>query len=44
MRQEQEAQVAVALAREQAVPQVLQFCRVFSGISQPVSSSPSQLP
>jgi hypothetical protein len=44
MRQEQVAQVAVAWAREQAVPQVPQFCRVFSGISQPVSSFPSQLP
>ena len=44
IRQEQVAQVGVAWAREQADPQVAQFCRVFSAVSQPLSSVASQLP
>jgi hypothetical protein len=37
-------QVAVALAREQVVPQAPQFESVLSGVSQPLLSLPSQLP
>lgn len=37
-------QVAVAFAREHAVPQVLQFASVVSGVSQPVESMKSQSP
>jgi hypothetical protein len=37
-------QVAVALAREQAVLQAPQCCKEFSRVSQPLGSFPSQLP
>ena len=36
--------VAVALAREQAIPQLAQFAKVVSAVSQPLVVLPSQLP
>ena len=37
-------QVAVAFAREQAIPQLAQFAKVVSAVSQPLAVLPSQLP